>query len=164
MKNSPIASRLTAIDHECGTCDRTCAKLLIYPAQLDHEAITAILAVKPTYAQNKGDEIPTRRGTIRMARTTYWCLSSDLFVASKDVRPHIEWLLDALSNSTQGLQTLQDHHEVVMGVECEWWSYGLGGPALWPEQLRRLADLNLECGFSLQFHSEDDIFLPTTSK
>ncbi len=78
-------------------------------------------------------------------------------MASKDVRPHIDWLLDALANSTHGLQTLQDHHEVKMAVVCEWWSYGLGGPTLWPEQMSRLADLNLECSFSLQLHPEGDI-------
>jgi hypothetical protein len=85
-----------------------------------------------------------------------WALSSEPHVKSKDVRAHLDWLLAQLSNSHQGLLDLQQG-EVVMGVNCPWWSLGgHGGPTLWPEQMRRLADLNLECSFDVQFYPEDD--------
>ena len=157
MKRPLSESRLTWIDHNYGTCDRTCAKLLIYPSLLKHEDVTALLAIQPTEAQNKGDEIPTVRRTIRVAKVTFWSISSEAYVSSKDVRAHLDWLLDRLANSHDALRDLQQHHEVKMSVCCVWWSRGgHGGPTLWPEQMRQLAELNLECSFEVQFYPEDE--------
>jgi len=151
------ASRRTPINHSYGTCDRTCAKLLIYPSELKHEDITASLGLEPTEAHNNGDEIPTIRGTMRVAKVTFWLLSSENYVVSKDVRAHLDWLLERLSNSHDALRDLQQTHEVKMSVDCPWWSRGgHGGPALWPEQMRQLAELNLECSFEVQFYPDDD--------
>jgi hypothetical protein len=113
--------------------------------------------MEPTESQNKGDEIPTVRGAIRVAKVTFWSLSSERYVSSKDVRAHLDWLLDRLTNSHHGLRELQEHHEVGMSVNCVWWSRGgHGGPTLWPEQMRQLAELNLECSFEVQFYPEDE--------
>ena len=52
---------------------------------------------------------------------------------------------------------LQEMEGVRMGVDCIWWSaYGDGGPTLWPEQMHLLADLNLECSFSVSFFGDDE--------
>lgn len=157
MKTPLSASRMTPIDHSYGTCDRTCVDLRIYPSELRHEDISTLLGIQPTEMQNKGDEIPTARGTIRVAKVTLWLLSSEGSVSSKDVRAHLDWLLDRLANSHEGLRDLQELHPVKMSVCCIWWSRsGHGGPTLWPEQMRELADLNLECSFEIQFHPEDE--------
>jgi hypothetical protein len=43
-----------------------------------------------------------------------------------------------------------------MNVNCVWWSrYGDGGPTLWPEQMLRLAQLNLECSFEFAYYEDD---------
>jgi hypothetical protein len=44
-----------------------------------------------------------------------------------------------------------------VSVNCIWWSrFGDGGPTLWPEQVRALADLNLECSFAFADYSDTD--------
>jgi hypothetical protein len=156
--NRPLfASRRTPIDHNFGTCDRTCAKLLIYPSVLRHSDVTQLLGIEPTKGRNKGDEVPTARGTIRVAKVTSWLMSSEYDVSSKDVRAHLDWLLDRLANAHDALRDLQQHHEVRMSVNCVWWSRGgHGGPTLWPEQMRQLAELNLECSFDVQFYPDDE--------
>lgn len=155
MMNSRIESRRTPIDHAYATCDRTCAKLLIYPIKLRHEEITRILGVQPSEAQNVGDSILTIKGTTRLAKNTFWMLSSEKEVVSKDIRAHLDWLLDRLLTAATGLQELQSSSANKMAVSCIWWSrYGEGGPTLWPEQMRKLCDLNLECTFDVGFYPE----------
>ncbi len=150
------ASRRTPIDHDYGTCDRTCAELLIYYSRLGHEAVTELLGLEPTSSQNQGDEIRNSIGRTRIAKVTMWALSSEPFVSSKDVRAHLDWLLERLSSSHEALRDLQQGG-AKMGVSCPWWSRGgHGGPTLWPEQMQQLADLNLECSFDVQFFPDDD--------
>lgn len=43
-----------------------------------------------------------------------------------------------------------------MTVSCVWWSaLGHGGPVLWPEQMKALADLNRECSFDIYFADDE---------
>jgi hypothetical protein len=43
-----------------------------------------------------------------------------------------------------------------MTVQRIWWSAtGQGGPTLWPEQMRLLAELNLECSFDVSFFGDE---------
>ena len=43
-----------------------------------------------------------------------------------------------------------------MGIDCRWESRGgQGGPTLWPEQMRAMADLDLECSFYIEFYGEE---------
>lgn len=115
-----------------------------------------MLGIQPTSFQNQGDRITNSIGRTRTAKVTMWALSSEPFVSSKDVRAHLDWLLERLSNSTAALRDLQQR-DGKMGVSCPWWSRGgHGGPTLWPEQMRQLADLNLECSFDVMFYPDDD--------
>lgn len=156
MTRADLDSRRTPVDHEYGTCDRTCAKLLIYPDSFRHEDITRTLNVRPTAGANKGERIENRFGNIRIVKLTRWELSSEEHVQSKDVRAHLDWLLGQLASSHEALRDLQQH-EVRMGVSCPWWSLGgHGGPTLWPEQMKVLAELNLECSFDVQFYPEEE--------
>lgn len=79
-----------------------------------------------------------------------WFLSTGGVVASRDVRHHLDWLLERLMPARGALVALQQCAGVRMSVVCVWWSReGHGGPTLWPEQMRGLADLNLECSFDV---------------
>jgi len=159
MKKSLSVSRRTPVDHDYGTCDLTYVDMLIYPSELAHENVTALLGIEPTVACNKGDRIETARGTVKVVPVTRWSLSSENDVMSKDVRAHLDWLLERLVPAREGLFELQQHHEVKMAVDCTWWSRsGHGGPTLWPEQMRQLAELNLECAFEIQFHPDGQIW------
>ena len=70
---------------------------------------------------------------------------------------HLVWLLKQLVPAKEQILALQEKAGITMGVNCIWWSaFGDGGPTLWPEQMRGLADLNLECSFDVAFFGEED--------
>jgi len=73
------------------------------------------------------------------------------------LRRHLDWLLGQILPRADVLRELQETAGISMNVNCIWWSAtGGGGPTLWPEQMRRLADLNLECSFDVSFYDDDD--------
>lgn len=76
---------------------------------------------------------------------------------SRDLRHHLDWLLDALRSRSDALRELQAQDGIHMNVTCIWWSkYGGGGPVLWPKQMSGLSSLDLECLFDFQFYGEDE--------
>ena len=43
-----------------------------------------------------------------------------------------------------------------MGIDCVWRSLaGHGGPVLWPEQMKKMSRLNLECSFDIYFVNDE---------
>jgi hypothetical protein len=76
--------------------------------------------------------------------TNVFFLSSEGAVASLDMRDHLDWFLTTLLLRKDQLLALQAQDGVVATGRCIWWSRGQGGPTLWPEQMARLAELNLE--------------------
>jgi hypothetical protein len=146
-----IKHHLTAGHDPEAACERTCAELLIYSPDLTPMAITSFLGgLEPTsqvFARDPSGQYPGRRNG--------WFLSSENAVPSKDLRTHLNWLLHLLSPVGSLLADLQRRDGTKMYVYCPWWSrFNSGGPSLWPEQMRMLADLNLEC--SIDFAQYDD--------
>jgi len=150
------ASRRTPIDDAYETCERTLATLRIGGENLDPAFVTSQLGIEPTKTQKKGEVHRNSRGLERTSKTGGWFLSSEDHVNSKDVRRHLDWLLERLIPVKDQLRSLQETEEIVMDVNCIWWSAGDGGPTLWPEQMRLLAELNLECGFYISFYGDDE--------
>ena len=120
------------------------------------DSITREVGLEPTSSQRKGATSTNAIGRTRVAPLNGWFLSSEQHVTSKDVRRHLDWLVRVLESHTAGLRRLQELDGVRMGVHCVWWSAGSGGPALWPEQMRALADLNLECSFDVYFFEDEE--------
>lgn len=143
-------SRLTPLNECYPSCDSTFVELLIY---LNDRAslVTETLDIEPSYFQDEGQLIVNLRGGKRTAKSTYWCLSSENIIASKDIRHHLTWLLNQLIAKKLMLSKLQRQPGVSMTVNCNWCSVGSGGPTLWPEQMSQLALLNLECTFDIYF-------------
>ncbi|WP_338129451.1 DUF4279 domain-containing protein [Xenorhabdus bovienii] len=85
-----------------------------------------------------------------------WLLSSENYVNSKDIRDHLDWLLNKISKSSEGLKQLQNTDKVTMKIDCVWRSIAWhGGPTLWPEQMKIMSDLGLECSFDIYFVGEE---------
>ncbi|MBB5344470.1 hypothetical protein HDF10_002449 [Edaphobacter lichenicola] len=100
--------------------------------------------------------MPNSLGRTRLGKLNAWFLSSEEYVSSRDARHHLDWLLDRLRRKAEALRDLQEKPCVKMYVSCPWWSqHGGGGPSLWPEQMRGLAELNLECSFSFADYSNE---------
>ena len=121
------------------SCEATYATLRIYTGSMGPERITTVLEVNPTKSQWEG-----RDG----AHLNGWFLSSKGCIDSRDIRRHVDWLLERIGNKRQELLSLQSQVGISMDVFCYWRSaQGHGGPTLHPKQMRMLADLNLEIGF-----------------
>ena len=154
--NSLESSRITFPDAGYSTCEDTYVKLLIYPGPHGVNEVTDVLEIKPTSTQEKGNEIVNSRGNKRVAKNSLWVLSSEQRVASRDLRDHLDWLLSKIQGSQIGLKKVQGWDGLKMTVSCVWWSaFGHGGPVLWPEQMKALADLNLECSFDIYFADDE---------
>ena len=126
--------------------------LCIYPGSSSSDDVSTLLGINPTRAHDKGKLMETPSGRRRKASLTAWLLSSDGIVESKDLRDHLDWLLQKLSGLTREILTLQEEENTKMSVCCTWISAaGHNGPVLWPEQMETLAKLNLECGFDFYF-------------
>ena len=148
-------SRLTKYDDSYGTCYESHVKLLIYTGETDPDFVTQRLGVTPTSISKKGDIIRTKLGRTRVTNNNIWLLSSEEKVDSKDLRRHLDWLMKKLVPAEKALKSIQNLAGITMTIKCVWWSaHGHGGPALWPEQMKAMAALNLECGFDIYFVSE----------
>lgn len=150
-------SRRTPINDEYPTCERTFVTLRIYPGATDPAEVSRRLGIDPTSVRIKDGEAKNSLGRTRVHPVNAWFLSSENVVHSKDVRRHLDWILDLVEPTAERLLELQRESDVRMTVNCTWWSAGgQGGPTLWPEQMARLARLNLECTFDISFYGLDD--------
>ncbi|GKW24796.1 hypothetical protein PEC311524_23900 [Pectobacterium carotovorum subsp. carotovorum] len=151
-----IQSRLNTVAHDFQTCLECHALLAIYPGEMHPDNIGKLLNIEPTEIFAAGDEITNSIGRTRKVNISSWFLSSENNVESKDLRAHIDWIIDKLSASHSGLRELQITSGVKMSLRCVWWSaYGDGGPVLWPEQMKALADLDLECALNIYFMPDE---------
>jgi hypothetical protein len=121
--------------------------------------VSEALQLRPDEATEAGKVTRHKRtGIVRVPKLNVWSLSSEGKVSSKDLRDHLDWLLNFLEDRQEGLALLQARQDVRMNVLCVWWaSEGGGGPVLWPEQMQKLAALNLECAFDFQYYGDKEL-------
>lgn len=145
-------SRLTPLSTDYPSCDEYYASLLIYTGDIHPDTISIQLGLVPTQLNVRGEVILTQLGKSRRAKNSYWQLSTKESVKSKDIRDHLDWLLALLVAKSEALAVLQKSENITMGIDCVWRSLnGHGGPTLWPEQMRIMAELGLECAFDIYF-------------
>lgn len=151
-----IRSRVTPVSSNYPTCSECYAQLLIYPGTMHPDVVSQQLKVEPTQKNIIGTTITNSRGKTREVKLSSWFLSSELHVASKDLRDHLDWLLNKISPAKNALKQLQCTEGITMTLCCVWRSKcGHSGPVLWPEQMRVIADLDLECSFDIYFDSDE---------
>src|SRR5688500_16478169 len=103
MKSSRIKSFFD-YDDSYPTCDRTHASLCIYlPDTSDPNALSEKLGVQPSRTQVKGE---VRNGKAKQWPTA-WFLESTENVQSKELRRHINWVLEQLDGKLDVIQELQ---------------------------------------------------------
>jgi len=153
MNHDP--SYFNLIDDEYNTCKMTYVELCIYGEDLNPAFVTARLGIESSTRQKTGETWGNIGGCDHQHKVESWLLSSRGQVESRDVRRHLDWLLEKLVPAQQQILKLQTMRGVKMTVRCGWRSaYGDGGPALWPQQMSSLAELNLECSFEVLFFEE----------
>lgn len=140
-------------DDDYATCAETYATLRVY--ELAPQVVTSALGLEPDSTQTRGDAMYPRAGS-PLYRVDGWFMTSRGFVASRDVRRHLDWLLDRLEPCASALRDLRSAG-ARMDVSCFWASAsGHGGPALSPKQSQRLGNLDLEVWFDVYFWDEEE--------
>lgn len=141
----------TCYDDTYNTCKKTDAALRIAHLDLDPEHISARLQVQPTSSIQRGQRWP---GVRRPTKTGLWLLDTEGQIQSRDLRRHLDWIIDALAGKAAILADLRaEGYE--MDVFCNWVRLGgTGGPTLSPRNMQGLGKLGLELGF--EFWSEED--------
>ncbi len=146
---------LTALDDNYETCERTKACLRIHCGDRSPHIFSKILGLGPT----KIIEVGVRSHhslspDAPIGQVNLWILDSESTVQSKDLRAHLEWLLDKVEPSSQQILQLREEG-LLMDISCVWWSkFGEGGPTLWPTHMRRIAQLDLELSIAFAFYAE----------
>lgn len=160
-KNRDVESRFTKIDDLYGDSANydveTEAILVIYSGGLHPSKVTQLLGVDPTDTVAIGEPIIRTTGIGSIGRVNGWFLDSRKHVKSKDLRRHLDWLVDQLKGSVNEIRLLQQMEGVQMYVKCLWRTKSeTGGPALWPEQMAGLAAMNLECYIHFMCYPEPE--------
>lgn len=135
------------------TCVETYATLRCYHAEAAPEAVTEALGIQPSSSHVKGTQLMDGRQVCRPI--SGWLLRSKGAVESRDVKRHIDWLLDQVCSLESRLTALKDQGWR-MDINCYWLSGGQGGPMLDPSQMAELARLNLTCGFDVYWVAESE--------
>jgi Domain of unknown function (DUF4279) len=138
-KASDGGARSDSYDDDFATCARTYASLRVFCVDLGPDAIGHLLGFPATSSYVIGE--PVGRSDSRR-KTNAWLLSTRDEVESKDLRRHIDWLLDAIDGTE--LVALTRERQAHSDVFCYWASAsGHGGPEFSPSQMLRLANLQL---------------------
>jgi hypothetical protein len=138
-------------DHKFPSCERTYATLVVYSDRLDVDAISKALRVKPTSTVIKGQRLSPLRRKRRIARHNGWFFSSEGKRTSRDLRAHLDYILDRLAPAQSKLRRLtRAGCETCLSV---FWdsAAGNGGPLLDPRILARLAAFRVELRLDIYF-------------
>lgn len=156
IKNKESDVPLTPLDEGYASCAETNASLIIYPNEMVHEEVTALLGIEPTKAVNSGDTRESSLGVSSIVRMTMWKLTSEGQVDSKDLRHHLHWLLEQIGLAGDSLLSMREKGQAEMAITCRWWSENNhGGPALLASQMYCIGEMGLEMNFEFQFLDEE---------
>ena len=130
-------------DDEYATCRDTHASLRVFVAELSPAGVSHLLSCRPTRTRDAG--LPGGpRGRRDQAS---WLLSSEGVIDSRDVRRHVDYLLDSVD--LDALAALVSERDARADVFCYWLSKGHGGPTLDPGQMSRLVRAGIGIGFDV---------------
>ncbi len=138
-----------------GTCDTTHVDLRIYSDILTSHEISCRLGIEPDKKRDKGSVRKSVLGNVFVADKTTWIFSTEKKVNSRDMRRHMDYLLQALADSKDAIRQLQKEPGICIDVWCVWWSaHGHGGPTLSWDEMRELSELQLDFCLDVYFIEE----------
>jgi len=133
--------------HDYSSCSRTYATLCIYHDDLVPSQITKLLGVEPSCSQQKGDV--RRKG--QLAPIGGWFLKTKDVIDSRDLRYHIDALLQELGPKQNSLKLLREQGYDIR-LSCFWESAtGNGGPLLDYQLMSVLGELSIDLHFDIWF-------------
>lgn len=130
-------------------CEKTYASLRIQHDTLDPDYISTLLQITPSWSWIKGIILP---GKTRPTRTGIWGISSEDHIHSREVRRHIDWIMEKVRYKSDSIRELQQNGYKI-DVFCFWSMSGtMAGLELSPHNCRDLAELNIPIGFDIYAH------------
>lgn len=131
-------------------------QLLIYPGNISPDKITDIIGIEPTETAVKGTiSGPNSVGKVHINPCTLWFLISDQIVKSSSVAVHLDWMLDKLLMAKPGLDKIKALPGVTIYFRFTWWTKTGGCFNFRPDQLKKLAELDLELEFDIAAYPDE---------
>ena len=135
------------------TCECCFTTLYIETGDVDPNRVSEILNLQPTSIQIRG-EARANMFSRRINPLNGWSFSSEGFVESKDLRKHLDWLFDNLSDRKTEIECLRQLG-CDLRVSCYWLSKaGHGGPTLSKSQIKSLAEFEFDICLDIYFVEE----------
>jgi hypothetical protein len=126
---------------------RAVASLRLSGDELDPDALTARLGVEPTMSYAMGDEIPSRCGRPREARTGFWSLDTEE-TSPADLNSQVQALLARLPADLDLWADLDSKFEI--DLFCGWFMNGMNeGTEVTPETLIGLGQRRITLSIDL---------------
>ena len=149
-----MTSRYTPINPAYPSFDYTYAEFTIF-CNDDYllDIVLNKIPIIPNVLISANKPIINSLGIKRIPKISYWSISSENRISSKDLRSHLTWLISEIEIFSKEIQELQNIEGIKMSVQCVWFAFSSGGPVIWPEQMLALSKLNLE--LSISFYSND---------
>jgi len=139
-----------AYNDDYATCFRTHATLRVFVRDLSHDAISRLLGCDPTSTKQAGDPI----GPQASRDLAGWFLDSAEHVESRDLRRHVDFVLDSVDLDELAAMTAE--RGAIADVFCFWESKsGHGGPELEPGQMSRFVRAGIGIGIDVYFSHRD---------
>lgn len=137
-------------DDDYATCADTHAAFRAYHAAADPADVTHTLGMLATTTQTAEPRIAGRT----TAKPALWMLASQNEVVSRDLRRHLDWLIERLKGREQQLESLR-RSGWRTDIGCFWVSAtGHGGPIISIEEQRSMGALGLAVSFDIYFFGE----------
>jgi hypothetical protein len=138
-------------NHKYSSCSRTYSTLRIYTNESPPDIATKILKIKPSSISR-----PETKGPAGRRYVNGWFLTTQGKLKSRDSRRHIDWILDKIEPASKKILEMQKNG-ISIDICCFWGSAtGNGGPTISPEQMARLAKLNLEVWWDVYFEGSEN--------
>ncbi|MDD9951597.1 MAG: DUF4279 domain-containing protein [Zetaproteobacteria bacterium] len=145
----------TPVDPSYSSCEQCSTSLWILSPSTTPDVWTKQLGIQPSQENYKGSSKTNSLGRTRIIKTNGWFLESEGKVHSKDLRDHLDFILEIAHPKQDVLLSLQGEKHLLMGITCSWWGAMHCGPTLWPRQLQKIAELNLELEFMFASYTDE---------
>lgn len=133
----------TPLNEEYPTCNECWASFNIISDSVNPDKITEKLNIKPTRQNKKGDLFVNVLNKSTQKVINGWFIESEGVIKSKDLRDHVDYVLDFLVPIKDKILEIQKWDDIKMTLTCSWWGFMHCGPTLWPVQLEKMSMLNI---------------------
>ena len=143
------------IDDDYRTCAETYATLRVYSDDVDPDEVTSIIGFEPTDSFRKGDVRSKRRDvSAPLYKMNGWFYCTRDSSRSRDSRRHLELLL-AGPLKDRGVTKALRERGCWLDISI-FYAYTGGGPTISPEQMKGLADADVDVWWDLYRELDDE--------